>query len=385
MQEKNILVIHSAADLYGASRSLVRSLFSFKRLNLNPIIVLPNYGPLVVEIRKIGFEVIILDHGVIRRQNLSVRGIIDLLIELKISFFFLKNLMVERQIELIYSNSNANVVGGLLHIWTKKKHIWHVREIIQKPKWIKLAIELYNRFFGDILICVSQAVIDNHTITPATKLKLVYNGIDYHLFKGAQYNLKTEIKIQKETILIGMIARVSSWKGQKYFLKIAAQLAKANQNIHFIMVGDACQGYEHLYEEVNQDINSLNLQNHVTNLGYRLDIANILSGFDIFILPSILPDPLPTTVLEAMASGKPVIATNHGGAREMLINGETGYLIPHDNANQAALIIQDLIDNCDKRNSFGLAGQARIKEYFSIEAFIKNFSAEVTSLLEKRI
>lgn len=383
MSNKNILVIHSAADLYGASKNLVRSLLSFQKINFNPIVILPYHGPLVKEIEKIGCEVIILDHGVIRRQNLSVKGIFELFRQLKYSFTFLNRLIKERQIELLYTNSNANVVGGLLHFWTRKKHIWHIHEIIQQPKWFKVALELYNRFFGNILICVSQAVIENHTLTPDRKLKLVYNGIDYHSFKDGQYDLKAEIGIPKETILIGMIARVSFWKGQKYFLNIASQLIENNKNIHFIMVGDAFPGYEYLYDEVTEEINSLNLQNHVTDLGYRTDVANILSGLDIFVLPSILPDPLPTTVLEAMASGKPVIATNHGGAREMVINGETGYLIPHDNANQAAKIMQELIEKKEKRLAMGIAGKKRIQEHFSIEAYLENFSKEVTSLVSK--
>lgn len=383
MPNKSILVIHSAADLYGASKNLVRSLISFQKINLNPIVILPYDGHLVEEIEKIGCEVLILDHGVIRRQNLSAKGIFELLSQLKNSFTFLNKLIKERQIDLLYTNSNANVVGGLLHVWTRKKHIWHIHEIIQQPKWFKIALELYNRFFGDVSICVSQAVIENHTLTPSKKLKLVYNGIDYHAFRNAQYDLKAEIGLPKETILIGMIARVSFWKGQKYFLNIASQLIINDKKIHFIMVGDAFPGYEYLYDEVNKEINSLNLKTHVIDLGYRSDVANILSGLDIFVLPSILPDPLPTTVLEAMASGKPVIATNHGGAREMVINGETGYLIPHDDPRNAASIIEELIKNREKRIEMGIAGQKRVKEHFSIEAYLENFSKEVTSLVSK--
>ncbi|MCH6234025.1 glycosyltransferase [Cognataquiflexum rubidum] len=384
MPGKNVLVIHSAADLYGASKNLVRSLVAFQKIDWNPITILPNEGPLVQEIKNLGLEVIILDHGVIRRQNLSLKGIIALLRQLANSFKILNRLMKERGVSLIYTNSNANVVGGLLSRWTNTKHIWHVHEIINHPKWFKVALELYNRFFGDMLLCVSQAVIDNHPLTPKSKLNLLYNGIDTRPFLKTASNLKQELGLKENVILIGMVARVSFWKGQKYFLDVASVLVKSNPNLHFIMVGDAFTGYEYLYEENRAHLEKLGLKDHVTDLGFRTDITNILGGLDIFMLPSILPDPLPTTVLEAMAAGKPVVATSHGGAVEMVQSGETGYLVPWDNAEKAAASFQILIDSPEKRLVMGEKGAQRIKDHFSIEKYIANFGEIISTVTAQK-
>ncbi len=205
------------------------------------------------------------------------------------------------------------------------KHIWHVREIIEHPNWFKKFIQILLQKTGDLVLCVSEATANNYSpVVDKDKLKVIYNGIDYRPFVEADYNLKAEIGIPQNTLLIGMVARVHFWKGQGYFLEVAAQLAQKYKNIHFVMVGDAFSGYEYLYEEIKDQIIRLGLQEKVTDLGYRTDIAGILSGLDIFMLPSILPDPLPTTVLEAMAAGKPVIATAHGGATEMVLDGTTG-------------------------------------------------------------
>jgi glycosyltransferase involved in cell wall biosynthesis len=383
MPSRNVLVIHSAADLYGASKNLVRSLIAFQKINWNPITILPNDGPLVEEIKKLGLEVIIKDHGIIRRQNLSLKGVVSLLSQLGNSFRFLKTLMAERGITLIYTNSNANIVGGLLSKWTGTKHIWHVHEIITHPKWFKVLLELYNRFFGNLLVCVSQAVIDNHPLTPKRKLKLLYNGIDSKPFFHTTSTLKDELGLKEEVILIGMVARVSSWKGQKYFLDVASILLKNNPNLHFVMAGDAFPGYEYLYEEIHQHLLKLGLKNHVTDLGFRTDVANILIGLDIFMLPSILPDPLPTTVLEAMAAGKPVVATCHGGAVEMVKDSKTGYLVPWNDALIAAEQFQILIDNPEKRLEMGKKGRQRIIDYFSEENYIKNFGEIVLDLIYK--
>jgi glycosyltransferase involved in cell wall biosynthesis len=100
---------------------------------------------------------------------------------------------------------------------------------------------------------------------------------------------------------------------------------------------------------------------------------------DIFILPSILPDPFPTVILEAMASGKPVVATAHGGAKEMILEGETGLLIPWDNPGSAAEAISDLVNNKKIREKMGEKGRSRVLDKFSPEAYRKNF----TELFEK--
>ena len=146
------------------------------------------------------------------------------------------------------------------------------------------------------------------------------------------------------------------------------------------MVGDAYPGYEYLYEEIKVKTEELNLQNKVINLGYRTDINRILEGFDVFVLPSILPDPLPTTVLEAMSVGKPVIATNHGGAPEMVVDQSTGFLIPCDNAERVVEIISPLLNSETIREEMGAKGRLRATECFSIEQYKINLNKVVENL-----
>ncbi|QDH81486.1 glycosyltransferase family 4 protein [Echinicola soli] len=346
---------------------------AIQQLGMEPIVILPYEGPLVDEIRSLGVVVNILDHGVLRRKNLSPLGLLKLSSQLIQSSWKLRRLVREKGVTLIYTNSNANVVGGIVSMLTGIKHIWHIHEIIQNPKWFKNFLEKYILYTGELSLCVSKAVLENmKPNVPDYKLRLLYNGIDYLPFKEASYDLKSEIGISQDTILIGMIARVHFWKGQPYFLDVAKALAARHDHLHFVMVGDAFEGYEYLYDEIDAKINENGLTGKVSNLGYRTDIPNIMSGLDIFMLPSILPDPLPTTVLEAMAAGKPVIATAHGGATEMVLDGETGYLVPWDDAAKASLAFDTLIEAPSKRLSMGQSGQERVIQHFSIEAYMEN-------------
>jgi glycosyltransferase involved in cell wall biosynthesis len=124
---------------------------------------------------------------------------------------------------------------------------------------------------------------------------------------------------------------------------------------------------------MEEKIKNSGLQTHVSYLGFRRDIPEILQALDIFVLPSILPDPFPTVILEAMASGKPVVATAQGGAKEMIVKGETGFLIPWDNAGSASEAISDLVNKKEMREKMGEKGRSRVLEKFSPEAFQRNF------------
>jgi glycosyltransferase involved in cell wall biosynthesis len=110
------------------------------------------------------------------------------------------------------------------------------------------------------------------------------------------------------------------------------------------------------------------VQDVVKQLGFRNDIPSIMQSIDLFLLPSQLPDPFPTVILEAMASGKPVIATQMGGALEMIEPGITGDFMPPNNAEVAANSIANWL-NKEKLNTAGLAARQRVLEKFSKEAW----------------
>ncbi len=96
--------------------------------------------------------------------------------------------------------------------------------------------------------------------------------------------------------------------------------------------------------------------------------------FDIFVLPSTNPDPLPTVVLEAMACGKPVVGYRHGGVCEMVKEGENGLLATPNQPTELSKVIQELADNTEKREQFGKASVKRQNELFSLQSYIRNFS-----------
>jgi glycosyltransferase involved in cell wall biosynthesis len=366
----NILILHGSSDLYGASKILLVTVRLLIKKGDTPIVVLTENGPLADELKALGAEVIFIPLGILRRKYKTIPGIINRLSVIRNAYSAIKTLIKERKIGLVYSNTTAVLAGAFAASSLGIRHIWHVHEIIEHPKWMyRFLGGLLNRYSHKVIV-VSEAVQKSWSkyVSPE-KLQLVYNGIDYSPYLLSSGKLRKELGIDDQTVVIGMIGRVHYWKGQAYFLQIASALSKQYDNVRFVLIGDAFPGYEYLYEQLGALIKQENIGHLVTDLGYRTDVAELLHGFDILVLPSTLPDPFPTVVLEAMASAKPVAATAHGGALEMVDENGTGVLIPLNDVQKASLIIGKLISNKVLRIQMGEAARKKVLEEYSTEAF----------------
>lgn len=365
----NILILHGSSDLYGASNILLVTVAVLKKNGHHPIVVLSEKGPLSEKLIAVGIEVIFIRLGILRRKYKSIPGIINRIVVLLKAYRSIKKLIRERNINLLYSNTTSVLVGAFAARNCHIKHIWHVHEIIEKPYILYYILGHLLNKYSDKVVVVSGAVKTHWSRYVANeKLKLIYNGIDYLPFLQSINLLQNELPPINNRIIIGMVGRVHYWKGQDYFLKIAGILAQKQDNLLFVMIGDVFPGNEYLYKRLNTIKKEQNIEGVVYDLGYRADIPSLLKGFDIFVLPSQLADPFPTVILEAMASSKPVVATRQGGAVEMIDNN-SGILIPVNEPEKAALLMEKLIKNKELRQKMGASGKDRVLTHFSREAF----------------
>jgi glycosyltransferase involved in cell wall biosynthesis len=370
---KSILMLHSSSDIYGASKILFITASILQANNYKVYIVLSEEGPLSSQLREADIEVIICRLGILRRKYFSVKGLLNRLKVLVKARKQLIDIVKQNHIDIIYSNTTGVLIGAFVAKRCGIKHIWHIHEIIENPPFFSKLIGKLTNKYSDKVIVVSDEVKKHWSKrVDERKLITIHNGMDYSTFVNAESTIRQEIGVNDGEVLIGMIGRVNQWKGQKYFLQIAIALAAKFKNVRFVFAGDAYPGYEYLQDELHDIIKSQNLCGVVTDLGFRADVPNLLKGLDIFILPSILPDPLPTVVLEAMACGKPVIGTAHGGALEMVADKKTGILIPWDDAEIAVNYFSFLINDIDARKKMGNAGQQRVLDLFSKDQYEKN-------------
>jgi glycosyltransferase involved in cell wall biosynthesis len=353
-------------------------------------------------------DVHIVNLAIIRRKYFSVGGVMNRYQKWMQAVRVLNDLITTEQIDTVYSNTAAVLVGAYVARKNKLQHIWHIHEIIEQPVFLHKALAWCMRNWSDKIIVVSKAVeanwqdalnkSTNHITTnnaaPKPQMFQVYNGIA-PVPKSAGIpntnfdNYKQSLGIPDNALVIGMAARIHFWKGQSYFMNIARTLLALEQDnkivfnnseprpLYFLIAGDPFAGYEYLQTELENSINAYNLQARVFYIGLVKEMDLFYTSIDLLILPSQQPDPLPTVVLEAMQYGKPVVATAQGGALEM-VNNETGIFIPLNDAVEAANKIAALFAE-NNLAALGAAGKQRVDSYFSAAAFEKN----ILSVFEK--
>lgn len=364
-----ILLLHSSSDVYGASKIFLGTVQLLKKRNHEVWVVLSEDGPLVKKLASAGATVLMVRLGILRRKYFNPRGIINRIATLLRARNQLQELIRKEKIELVYSNTTGVLAGAFAARNCGVRHIWHVHEIIENPFWLKQLLgHLMNRYAVGI-IAVSEAVKQSwESVLPAERITVIQNGIDYSPYLEHEHTLTKELQLPTAAIVIGMVGRVHYWKGQSYFLKLAGQLHQKHPSLHFLLAGDAYPGYEYLYQEMQTQIETLQLSDVVHNLGFREDIPAVMQTIDLLLLPSQQPDPFPTVILEAMASAKPVIATQFGGAVEMIDAGITGDLMPADQVDTAVSVIESWLDK-NRLQAAGEAGRKRVLENFSLEAW----------------
>ena len=367
---RHILFLQSSSEGYGSGKIILQVLRFYQNQGLSPVVVLTNEGPIQADLKGLNIPTYVQNLGILRRKYVNPGGIFNRIHKNLKAYYFLNLLHQKYSFELVYSNTLAVVVGS---IWAKRNqlpHIWHIHEILPGPTpLVKLLAKMLDSTTPRP-IAVSQAVGNQwQAELNNAKVEVIPNGIPYDDFLIGIGNLKSELGLDPDSILIGMIGRINPGKGQLFFLKMAENLVQKYPKAHFVLVGDPFPGYESILKEIQEEIRNKQLGAKVSYLGFRKDIPEVMASLDIFVLPSVLPDSFPTVILEAMAAGKPVVATSSGGASEMILDGETGFLIPINDTDAGTRAISRLIEDPTLRITLGQSGRKRVLETFSLESF----------------
>lgn len=376
-----ILFIHGSADLYGSAKVLLQVVGICVREKKEVIVILPHEGILVSELKKIGVKVLLVNIGVLRRRYFTPWGLMGRIFLWAFATVRLFYIIKKYKVSKIYINSVNVVLGPVLKRLTALPLVWHLHEIVENPKTLtriltKLILD------ADKVIAVSKATKNFWSVqSDKLNVELLYNGIDTTLYENAGNLIDTEfpfsLKKNPAVVLIAMVGRLQPWKGQKYFLDIMQAYFKEtysdSANVYAVMVGDPYPSYEHYVEELEASIKSKGLSEKVFYLGYRNDIPAVLASIDLLVMPSILPDPLPTVVLEAMSSSKVVLATRQGGALEMIEEGVTGYFMDINKPNESSIILNKVLSDSAHLKQLGVNGYSRVKQLFAFDSFEKSW------------
>jgi glycosyltransferase involved in cell wall biosynthesis len=379
MKKTRILYLHSSNELYGADRSLFRLVRELDRERFTPIVAISsdvNYEQRLLSsrLKGISIQTFTLPLAVLRRKYFNAPGLIFLSFLLPFSTIKLAHIIRSLGIDIIHTNSSAVLSGGFAALIARRPHIWHVREIYTAPRLLgKIVARTVSRFSARV-IAVSGAVRDQliDDGCDPEKVIVIHNGIDLDLYgpkSRVRDRIRTELGIPPQAMVVGMIGRISSWKGQEVLVQ-AAQLVVEKQPLTFFVLGGGVIPWEEFRRrDLLQLIDQLQLTKHVILEDFRTDVPDFLTAFDLFVLPSTRPDPYPTVVLEAMATGLPVIATDWGGVVEM-VEETSGRLVPPNDPEALAAAILDLLQNPQAQTTMGYAARAQAQAEFSTHAYV---------------
>ena len=381
-----ILFIHSSNELYGADVVLLELLRHLDRERLRPQVLLPNdlpyEGLLARELAREGIPYEEMDLAVLRRFYLTPAHFPLLLMRLARATARLVRYIRRHGIELVHTNTSTALAGALAAHITGVTHVWHIHEIIH-PLWLRAPFAWVIHRWSDKVVAVSQAVKEH--LGEGDKVEVIHNGVDWSRFASQEgEEVRRQWGFTSQHLVVGMVGRVGLWKGQELFLRAAQRIAARERRARFVLVGGTLPGMGHQLQRLRALAQETGLGDKVVVEGFRHDMPQVYAAMDIFVLPSLRPDPFPIVVLEAMASGLPVVASGHGGAREMVIEGETGFLFPSGDADALADRVLRLLRDAPLRQRLGEAGRRRVIATFGLDRFVRRFQELYASLSEAK-
>ena len=221
----------------------------------------------------------------------------------------------------------------------------------------------------DCFVCASDAiramlVADG---VPAVRAVTVHEGIDLGRVEAAPVaDLHAELWLPHHAPLVGNVAALVPHKGQRHLIEAAAIVIQKVPDARFVIAGEG-----ELRPQLERLIKERHLEKHVFLAGFRPDILSVHKAFDIFVMSSIT-EGLGTSLLDAMACGKPIVATTAGGVPEVVADGRTGILVPpRDHETMAAAIVKLLTEETARAET-GAAGLARVRTLFSAERMVQD-------------
>ncbi|MCT1223898.1 glycosyltransferase family 1 protein [Lactiplantibacillus plantarum] len=385
---KKILFLHAGAEMYGADKVMLDLISRLNPEQYQPLVVLPTEGVLVTKLREANVSVEVMPYPVMRRKYFNPVGALSYFFDfIKYSNQLIK-FAKKHKIDIIHTNTAAVMEGAFVSKRLGLPQLWSIHEIIVSPRFMyKFTSAVISRY-STLTVTDSKAVkvhLERSGYFSSSAPRVIYNGVDSERFSpanSASY-LYDELNIPKNAKIIGMMGRVNSWKGQDDFLTAAELVMAEDETVYTVFVGSAFAGEEWREADLKDRISKSKYKDRIINQGYRTDSQAFYKLFDVFVLPSTRPDPLPTVVLEAMATGKPIVGYRHGGVCEMVSEGYNGLLADVGDTADLGNKILSIVENPELLATMGLHSRKRLVSNFSMDAYVRNYEDAYEYLIKK--
>jgi len=266
---------------------------------------------------------------------------------------------------LLHGNILGRLIGRLVGV---PVIIGSERTIGQARKWGRLATRLTNPLTDAVEVNseIGGRAIERDLGVPSEKIELVRSGLDLSVFSSANRRdeLRSEFGVAADQHLIVYMGRLRTVKGVEFGIRAFATALEQLPNIRMVLAGEGDQR-----NFLGSLVSELGISEQVEFLGVRNDVPELLGAADSVLMPS-LTEGFPRTAIEAMAAGKPVIATNVGGTPEAVIDGETGILVPARDSDALSAAIVRLVGDTDLQARLAQAGRKRAEKNYSVDRYV---------------
>jgi glycosyltransferase involved in cell wall biosynthesis len=287
--------------------------------------------------------------------------------------------------QLGHSNVLGNIAAWVLGIpAVSTQHLLGVPPRGRREYWWHQAERWALRYFCDRIVAVSEGVRQDRRLVgiPPDKVITIYNGIDLSRFvpsgKHNHLAVRQSLKLPPDVPLLITVAILRPQKGIQYLIEALPMILGTIRDLRYVIVGRG--GHETTLKDLAK---AHGVAERVIFTGMREDIPDLLAMSDLFVLPT-LDDALPTVLMEAMATQKPIVASHVGGVPEMIEHGHNGLLVPPGNPGKLAAACIRLIQNPEEARRMGRAGRQIVEQRFDIHRQVQCFSRLYQTLLAER-
>ena len=364
-----ILFVDHTAKMSGGEIALLNLVRHLDRGRCEPIVLLYSDGPLRAELAAAGVEVHVapLDAAVVdtRKDSLGRGGLGTLAVAVRSAMAAVRQagLIRRLRVDVVHTNSlKSDVIGGLSARLAGVPVVWHVRDRIAADYLPRAAVVA----FRWLCRAVPRGVIANSGSTMQTLHLPAGRRWARVIHDGTPVGPVTAV-VPGGPPVVGLVGRITRWKGQHVFLDAAERVRAAFPDARFRIVGSVMFD-ERAYEaELHAQVARLGLGSAVEFTGFRADVGAAMADLAVLVHASVTAEPFGQVVIEAMALGRPVVATAGGGVLEIVDDGVTGLLVPMGDAAAMAAAIGRLLGDPGRAERMGAAGERRVRERFSIE------------------
>ena len=395
MKPAEILYLNPTAELGGAEYSVLDLAAALDRRRFVPLLACLGDGPLVAAARARAIPVMTLPVPA-RFARLSLKGRRSGPVGFAAAAasaapvaWRLKAMATRASI--VHSNGNkAHVLCALAH--GRARLVWHVRDFWGSGLFERLMVHLANSQVSAVI--ANSGAVRAHLVGMGVSESLVQavpNGIDGVRFSpdGPSAPLREEFGWPSTAPLVGIVGMLARWKGQDVLLRAFADVLRSRPDARCVIVGDEIyltSGQAGFGADLRQLVRDLGIEHAVALTGYRGDVPAILRALDVVVHASVEPEPFGRVIAEGMACGRPVIATDAGGAPEVTgHSGTTALLVAPGDVAAMSSAIQRLLDDRAEADRLGAAGRQRILSSFSVTAHVERVQAVYERLLSSPV